>query len=280
MNVSRHTDITVVVTNYNYGRYLEEAVRSALNQLGGSPHVVVVDDGSTEPLSAQVLHRLPSEVAVIRQANVGLPGARNAGLAWAHTPYLLVLDADDRLRPAAIDALRRPLDGEPGLGFSYGITHFFGDWEGEMTMPAYDPYKLLYRHTIGSTCLMRRELFEQVGGFDPIFTGYEDWEFWLHALSCGWHGRRVDEVTFDYRRHGKTMMSGARRDYHKWYRRLRVRHAALYERSGELARQSGIGPVEQVIYRWWWGARPIPAGVEHALHRLIWGVGRWRSPRP
>jgi GT2 family glycosyltransferase len=166
--------------------------------------------------------------------------------------------------------MRAPLDADPGLGFAYGITHFFGDWEGEMTMPPYDPYKLLYRHMIGSTCLFRRELLEETGGFDPEFRGYEDWEFWLHALEHGWQGRRVDAVTFDYRRHGATMLGAARRDYHQWYRRLRQRHAALYARSGELARESGIGSLEQAVYRWWWGARPLPARVEHALHALLW----------
>ena len=64
-------------------------------------------------------------------------------------------------------------------------------------MPAYDPYKLLYRHTIGTTCLMRRELVTAVGGFDSYFGGYEDWEYWLHALEKGWKGRRVEEITFE-----------------------------------------------------------------------------------
>jgi glycosyltransferase involved in cell wall biosynthesis len=276
---SRHDDVTVVVTNYNYGRYVEEAVASALEQRGGPPHVIVVDDGSTDPDTDAVLDRLPDAVTVHRQANAGLAAARNAGLRQASTPYLIVLDADDRLASGALDALRVPLDAARGLGFSYGITRFFGEWQGEMTMPPYDPYRLLYRHTIGSTCLMRRELFEQVGGFDPAFSGYEDWEFWLHALELGWHGLRVDEVTFEYRRHGATMLSGARRDYRAWYRRLRTKHAALYARRDELARESALGPIGRGVYRWWWGMRPMPAGVEHALHTVLWRAIKWRRPR-
>jgi glycosyltransferase involved in cell wall biosynthesis len=275
----RHDDVTVVVTNYNYAGYLEEAVGSALGQQGGPPRVIVVDDGSTEPDTDAVLARLAESVTIERQANAGLAAARNAGLRLATTPYLMVLDADDRLMPGALDALRPALDRDPQLGFAYGITRFFGEWEGEMSMPPYDPYGLLYRHTIGSTCLMRRELFEQVGGFDSSFSGYEDWEFWLHALECGWQGRRVDQVTFEYRRHGATMLSGARREYRAWYRRLRSKHAALYARRGELARQSSLGPVGRAIYRWWWGARPLPASLEHALHTLLWRVVRWRRDR-
>ncbi len=141
-------------------------MRSVLDQEGGPPNVIVVDDGSTDPATIAVLDRLPEDVRVLRQDNAGVAVARNAGLALAQTPYLMILDADDRLRPRALNVLRAPLDADPTLGFTYGITRFFGEWEGEMTMPAYDPYKLLYRHTIGTTCLMRRELVDVVGGYD------------------------------------------------------------------------------------------------------------------
>ena len=139
-----------------------------------------------------------------------------------------MLDADDYFVPAALRLLREPLDRDPGLGFTYGIAHFFGDWEGDLRFPPYDPYKLIYRHIIGSTALMRRELFEQVGGFDPDITGYEDWDFWLGALGMGWRGQNVDAVTFMYRRHGSTMYTGARAQYRKWYRLLQRKHRDLY----------------------------------------------------
>jgi glycosyltransferase involved in cell wall biosynthesis len=275
----RHDDVTVVVTNFNYGRFLEEAVASALGQDGGPPRVLVVDDGSTDPHTLAVLDALPDGVRVHRQANAGVAAARNTGLALADTPYLILLDADDRLRPDALATLRAPLRADPQLGFTYGITRFFGLWEGEMTMPPYDPYKLLYRHTIGTTCLMRRELVDAVGGFDPEFRGYEDWEFWVHALREGWRGRRVDEVTLEYRRHGPTKLSADRRDYRHWYRRLREKHATLYARSAELARESDMSAPGRAMYRWWWGARPVPARLEHALHTLLWSVAKWRRGR-
>jgi glycosyltransferase involved in cell wall biosynthesis len=277
---SRHDDVTVVVTNYNYGEFLEEAVQSVLTQDGGAPRIIVVDDGSTDPGTIAILDRLPDDVRVVRQENAGVAAARNNGLALAETPYLMILDADDRLRPRALNLLRAPLDADAGLGFTYGKTRFFGEWEGELTMPAYDPYKLLYRHTIGTTCLMRRELVDAVGGYDPNFGGYEDWEFWLHALSEGWQGRRVEEVTFEYRRHGSTKLTADRLEYRRWFRSMRAKHADLYARRDELARQSELSPVGRAVYRLWWGGRPVPARIEHALHTLLWGVlGRRRGAR-
>ena len=58
-------DVTVVISCFDYGRYLAEAVESALGQKGGAPHVIVVDDGSTEPTTLEVLGRLPPEVEVL-----------------------------------------------------------------------------------------------------------------------------------------------------------------------------------------------------------------------
>ena len=77
-------------------------------------------------------------------------------------------------------------------------------------------------------------------------------------------------MTFDYRRHGSTMINEARSSYHRWYRELRRKHAALYARDRELARESDVGLVERGIYRWWWGARPLPARLELALQALLW----------
>jgi glycosyltransferase involved in cell wall biosynthesis len=276
---SRHDDITVVITNHDYGRFLHEAIASALGQDGGPPRVILVDDGSTDPATLAALENVPPAVKVHRQANAGVVAARNAGLMLADTPHLLILDADDRLRSGALTALRAPLDADPRLGFAYGITRFFGLWEGEMTMPPYDAYKLLYRHTIGATALMRRELVDAVGGFDPEFRGYEDWEFWVHALRQGWRGVRVDEVTLEYRRHGSTKLRADRLHYRHWYRRLREKHAPLYAREAELARESGVSGFDRAVYRWWWGARPLPARAEHALHTVLWGVARWRRGR-
>ena len=106
-------DITVVITCFNYGAYLPEAVASALHQEGGEPRVTVVDDGSTDAETLRALEDLPDQVTLIRQANAGLSAARNAGLRLAQTPYLIVLDADDHFVPASLRLLREPLDRDP-----------------------------------------------------------------------------------------------------------------------------------------------------------------------
>jgi glycosyltransferase involved in cell wall biosynthesis len=252
------SDVTVVISCFNYGGFLREAVESALRE---GAEVVVVDDGSTEPLP-----ELPAQVELIRQENAGVARARNAGLAHVQTPYALVLDADDRLAAGALAALRAPLAADPRLGFAYGRMKFFGDWEGELRFPGYDPYALLYRHTIGLSALARREVFEETGGFDPAFEQFEDWELWLNALAHGWQGRQVDAVTVEYRRHPGSKQVRDRRAYRGAYRQLRVKHAELY-RSPPAGRFNRAG---RAWYRLFWGLRPVPARVESALHSRRW----------
>jgi glycosyltransferase involved in cell wall biosynthesis len=267
-------DTTVVITCFNYGRFLGDAVRSAREQQGGSPRVVVVDDGSTDPATLEALERLPGGVELIRQERAGVCAARNAGLARVQTRYTLVLDADDKLTANALSLLREPLERDSRLGFAYGHMHFFGDWEGDLRFPPYDPYALLYRHTIGLSALMRREVVEATGGFDPAFEQFEDWELWVNALEHGWRGVQVDAVTLEYRRHGATKQGADRRRYRRMFKAMRHKHASLYAAREELARESRLGTLGRLAYRTYWGPRPLPAALEASIYRLRWGAGR------
>jgi glycosyltransferase involved in cell wall biosynthesis len=252
------SDVTVVIANYNYGRYLPEAVESAVRE---GAHVVVVDDGSTESVP-----ELPQGVELIRQDNQGVARARNTGLARVETQYALVLDADDRLAEGALAGLLAPLEADPKLGYTYGRMRFFGDWEGELRFPPFDPYTLLYRHTIGLSALARRGVFVDTGGFDPAFEQFEDWELWVNALAHGWHGRQVDVVTVEYRRHAGTKREADRELYRRMYRRLRTKHAGLYADPPP----SRLGSAQRLWQRAFWGHRPIPARIETALQRRRW----------
>ena len=267
-----NADITAVIANYNYARFLPEAVASLTAQEGGAPRVVVVDDGSTESgADAALEHAAAAGAEVLRHSNQGAAAARNAGLALVRTPYWLVLDADDRLAPGALTALRAPLEADPQIGYAFGYMRFFGAMSGVVRFPDYDPYRLLFRHTVGLTALARSDLLRATGGYDPAFAHYEDWELWVHALAHGFEGRRVDAVVLEYRRHAGTKFASDRRHYRKAWAALRRKHSALYARAGALATRTGL--VERAVYRHFWGPRPIPAGVETALHRLRWRSG-------
>lgn len=268
---ARNDDVTVVIANHNYADYLVEAVASVQAQAGGPPRLVVVDDGSTEPATEAALASIEGDgTELVRLPHSGVCAARNAGLERVRTPYWLVLDADDRLASGALSAMRELLERDPAASFAFGYMRFFGDMSGIVRFPDYDPYRLLYRHTIGLTALARDSVLRDTGGYDAGFPHYEDWELWVHALANGHEGRRVDAVTLEYRRHGGTKFAVDRRSYRTAWRALRRKHAALYARRDELAERSALGPAGRAVYRWFWGPRPVPAALEAAVQRAVW----------
>ena len=72
-------DITAVIPCFNHGRYVREAVESVLTQDARPPHIVVVDDGSTDEATQAALAELPDHVMVVRQPNSGVSGALHRG---------------------------------------------------------------------------------------------------------------------------------------------------------------------------------------------------------
>ena len=231
--------------------------------------MIVVDDGSTEPLP-----ELPPEVELIRQENQRVARARNAGLARVETPYVLVLDADDRLAPGALAALREPLEADPSLGFTYGRMRFFGAWEGEMAFPPYRPLRApLPAHDRAERARAARGL--RADGRlrpDASSSSRTGSSGSMPSPKAGTGGRstrsRSSTEGTRPRSTGATAARTARR-----FRKLRAKHAELYRTAArDPARAVWAAPGTA----WFWGYRPVPAVVELALHRLRWGVKETR----
>ncbi len=268
--MSRHGDITVVIPCFNHGRFLLESVERALEQHGGPPKVIVVDDGSTDAETEAALVALPAGVQLIRQQNAGVAAARNAGFENSDSELLLMVDADDRLTVDALDTLRPPLEANPDVGYCYGLMKLIGAWSGVLRFPDFDPYILLHRSIAGAQLgLVRRRCWEDAGGFDPAIDGYEDWDFCLSALEKGWRGLQIDRVTHEYRKHERSGEEGHRRQYRHIYRQLRAKHAELFARRPEFARETPLGPMQRLLYRTYFAWRPLPAKLEKALYRNV-----------
>ncbi len=92
---------SVIVNSYEYGRYLREAIDSALAQRDADAEVVVVDDGSTDD-SRSIIHSYGNAVVPVLKENGGQGSAFNAGFAACAGDVIIFLDADDRLRPNAV----------------------------------------------------------------------------------------------------------------------------------------------------------------------------------
>lgn len=106
--------VDIVVTNHNYARFLPAAIESACAQTHPDVHVVVVDDGSTDS-SREVLGEFEDRVEVVLREQGGQASALNAGLERCRGEVLLVLDADDVLRPHAAERVAAAFAARPGL---------------------------------------------------------------------------------------------------------------------------------------------------------------------
>src|SRR6476661_6221086 len=116
--------VSVVITTYNYERFIAAAIESVLGQTVRPDEIVVVDDGSTDGTAAVVARYAAQGVRYIRQANAGAGAARNRGIRETRGDLLAFLDADDRWRPDKLARQLAHLRRYPAAGLVTG-----GEWQ-------------------------------------------------------------------------------------------------------------------------------------------------------
>ncbi|GMV26212.1 MAG: hypothetical protein AMXMBFR58_22430 [Phycisphaerae bacterium] len=238
--------VTVVIPCFNYGRFVHEAVESALAQDFAGIGVVIVDDGSTDGTTPGLCDSLASDrVRVIHQPNAGPAAARNRGAREATSEYLVFLDADDTIHPTFISKLVRAIETAAASGVK--VSHAYcqevltDKAEGTWRVPEWDPTLLMVTNLHPITTVIRRSCFEEVGGFEESLGGnYEDWDLWLRLSFAGYRGVRVTEPLFFWRRHSDdTMVMRAVQAHDQTYARLIERHQSQYSaRALDLVRLS------------------------------------------
>lgn len=202
--------VSVIIPCYNHGRFLAEAIESALGQTLPPDEIIVIDDGSTDG-SAAIARRYPG-VRCVRQPNRGVAAARNAGLAVSRGNRLVFLDADDRLLRRALDSGVRALDARPAWGFAVGRSRFI---EADGTpVPGHEsrplgnePYlALLARNLIRMPAMVmfRRDALEAVGGFRDGIDACADYDLYLR-IACRMPVGSHQKMVAEYRRHSANM---------------------------------------------------------------------------
>lgn len=198
-------DLSVIIPCFNSQNFLKDAldsVHGSENLSRYSYEVLIINDGSTHPGMLELLDRLdhPS-YRIFHQSNQGPAAARNKGIGEARGEFLLLLDSDNKVLPHFIDRAISTLR-ETGADIFYGQPTFFG----ETTTPRFaarpfDPNKLLLGNFIDTCSVLRKSVWDDLGGFDetPILIGHEDWDFWLRAAKASRQFYFVDEPMYAYR---------------------------------------------------------------------------------
>jgi len=212
---------------------VEEAVTSARAQTRRPDQIVVVDDGSRDPDSVQVLARLStsSDVEVLHQPNAGVSAARNRGIGRCPCDRVLVLDGDDRIAPTFLERTSALLDEDPDAMGASSWMRMFGLAHALVRPPGGEAVDFLARNACPATVLLRRSAWVRTGGYEESMRqGFEDWDFFLSLLAGGGHVSIVPEALIEYRTsvQSANVTSMGRRS--ELVSTLVERHRHLYER--------------------------------------------------
>ena len=246
--------VTVVLPAYNHARYVVEAMDSVRAQTFSHWLLIIIDDGSTDEtwsvLQAYAKETGDPRIHLFRQNNTGSHATLNRGLAMANTPYLAILNSDDRYAPTRLERLvekaqtmgaeafivtgLRLIDGEGGALPSvhwWNAMHrdTLSRWrlaQNSVLNPAMA--SLLWGNFTVSTSnfFMSRALWQTLGPFKRL-RYVPDWEYALRVASAMPQAFAFldNEALFDYRLHGSnTILSGALRNHAEAYHVLRAFH--------------------------------------------------------
>ena len=185
-------EVSVIIPTYNRRAMVREAIDSVLAQTATSFELIVVDDGSTDG-TGEDLARVGAERADIihveRMANRGPAAARNRGVAMARAPLVAFLDSDDTWLPKKLARHLEFMRENPGCAISQTDETWIRN--GRRVNPGLRHRKRAGDFFVESlrTCLispsallMRKELFDSIGGFDEDMRAAEDYDLWLRIL--------------------------------------------------------------------------------------------------
>lgn len=210
--------VSVCMPHRNRAHYLRDALESLRAQDYPNVEVVVVDDGSDDPAALAYLDELATEFArkdwqIVRQPNQYPGAARNNGVRRARGRWVFFMDDDNYAKPGELSRLVSAAahSGADILTcFSDVISHrrrpeSEAEVDGRWLCLGPAVGVGAFRNAFGDTnSLMRREVFEAVGGFHEKYgVGYEDWELFARACLDGYQMEVVPEALFYYRTSGE-----------------------------------------------------------------------------
>jgi glycosyltransferase involved in cell wall biosynthesis len=122
--------VSILINNYNYAKFLGQAIESALAQTYDKVEVVVVDDGSTDA-SLEIMAVYGKKIVPIRKKNGGQASAYNAGFAASQGKIICMLDADDLFLPHKVSRVVEAYESHPEIGWCFDLVREFSDITGE-----------------------------------------------------------------------------------------------------------------------------------------------------
>jgi CMP-N-acetylneuraminic acid synthetase len=207
--------ITIYITNFNYALFIEQSIKSVLNQTLDDYELLIIDDGSTDN-SKEIIeqYRGHHKITIIYQQNKGLNITNNVAMRISKGKYLMRLDADDFLEPQALEKMSTVLEKDESLGLvfpDYYYTDAAGIRTGQEERHNFDEEVSLYDQPAHGACTMVRLAFlKELGGYNESFTCQDGYDLWIKFIT---HHKvtNINEPLFSYRQHGNNLTSNEQR---------------------------------------------------------------------
>ncbi|CAG5007988.1 hypothetical protein DYBT9275_04170 [Dyadobacter sp. CECT 9275] len=200
--------ISAVIPCFNHGAFISECITSLLNQSTEIAEIIVVDDGSTDPLTCAILQKLNSpKTRVIFQSNLGASAARNTGFREAIGTWILTIDADDYFHSTFLEKALQVAQNDSLVGAVSCWVQMFGLKNDLWRCLGGDTSAFLVKNNSSSAGLILKNHWEEINGYDESMMAYEDWDFWLRLTTLGVKVHVIQEALFFYRKHAHSLLA-------------------------------------------------------------------------
>lgn len=198
--------VSIIIPLYNKEKYIAATLQSVLLQTFYDFEIIVVNDGSTDGSVEEVKKFADKRIRIVDQENSGVSSARNRGAEEAKGEWLFFLDADDPLLPNGLDVLVRLMSDYPGYDIYTGnyVDSPLGRLQcccsqtGVCKNAAKFAFLGKMTPRTGNT-LIKKELFESLGGYSTLMNRYEDLDLIIRMLDTGVPVVYSKEPVFTYK---------------------------------------------------------------------------------
>lgn len=195
--------ISIVLPVYNGEAFLEEAIKSILNQTYQNLELIVVNDCSTDN-TAQIIEeyeRLDNRIRIINnEKNMKLPLSLNAGFEIANGEYLTWTSDDNIYMPTAVEEMYSFLEENMEYGFVYTDMEFINEMGEVYGRNESKPQDLFLYNCIGACFLYKSDVKKVIGGYCPEKFLVEDYDYWLR-VSKQYKIGHIEKCLYKYRNH-------------------------------------------------------------------------------
>jgi glycosyltransferase involved in cell wall biosynthesis len=210
--------ISIYITNKNYGKYLENAIKSALKQTYKKKELIIIDDASKDN-SIKIIKKYEEKNlcrAIYNKKSKGLIKSSNIAIKASKGRFVMRLDADDYLDPNSLSVLLNAIEKDSNIALVYSDYYLVDEKRNILSLEKQtirnEEGLLDHKPVLAACCLIRRSSIFSVNLYDERFTRQDGYDLWYKLLK-NFKFEHVPLPLFFYRKHGKNLTKNQNKLY-------------------------------------------------------------------